>query len=498
MLKSKRWSGKEGSSSGFRRTQDDPSSAEVSTNSSTVQRNSSGQVGNSMQSNNTFVTSLFRSADSALPSKPKMRSSSGSSKERNSRAYRRKDIAWAKSVNHGKPPGTRAFKNVYFRQRFRGLSGSIWTMKFNKSGTYFAVGGESPVVKIFKVIDNIIHSDQRSSVVDDGDEIKPFFETNPVRVFEGHTKPVVDLDWSQANFLLTASMDTTVRLWHSARGECLRIFKHGDVVSSVVFHPCDNITFLTGCFNGKLQMWSMVQSSSVCSANAEDYISSAAISNDGQSAIIGTVNGRVKFYTMRNEVTREWKLNDTTQIDVRSERAFEVRIGSEDGLKRDLSKKVCGIAFSPSDKEILITTNDAHVRTYMKNDKSLTRLYRGHVALNNSLRGTYSNDERFLISPRGKVLSIWDKNEAGVILTKGRNRVDVVHAYEAITIEDERANSKDTITGALFAPSADLADTGNYTIITASSGGTVTVLQRANLDNEVQRPNPEEGGLQRR
>mmetsp|Transcript_43042 Transcript_43042/g.168490 ORF Transcript_43042/g.168490 Transcript_43042/m.168490 type:complete len:379 (-) Transcript_43042:2649-3785(-) len=352
MLKSKRWSGKEGSSSGFRRTQDDPSSAEVSTNSSTVQRNSSGQVGNSMQSNNTFVTSLFRSADSALPSKPKMRSSSGSSKERNSRAYRRKDIAWAKSVNHGKPPGTRAFKNVYFRQRFRGLSGSIWTMKFNKSGTYFAVGGESPVVKIFKVIDNIIHSDQRSSVVDDGDEIKPFFETNPVRVFEGHTKPVVDLDWSQANFLLTASMDTTVRLWHSARGECLRIFKHGDVVSSVVFHPCDNITFLTGCFNGKLQMWSMVQSSSVCSANAEDYISSAAISNDGQSAIIGTVNGRVKFYTMRNEVTREWKLNDTTQIDVRSERAFEVRIGSEDGLKRDLSKKVCGIAFSPSDKEV--------------------------------------------------------------------------------------------------------------------------------------------------
>lgn len=148
--------------------------------------------------------------------------------------------------------------------------------------------------------------------------------------------------------------------------------------------------------------------------------------------------------------------------------------------------------------QILITTNDAHVRTYMKNDKSLTRLYRGHVALNNSLRGTYSNDERFLISPRGKVLSIWDKNEAGVIPTKGRNRVDVVHAYEAITIEDERANSKDTITGALFAPSADLADTGNYTIITASSGGTVTVLQRANLDNEVQRPNPEEGGLQRR
>ncbi|KAJ8908808.1 hypothetical protein NDN08_005512 [Rhodosorus marinus] len=449
-----------------------------------------------MQSSNTFVTSLFRSADSTPSSKSKMRSGTGNSKERNSR-NRRKDIAWAKSVNHGKPPGTRTFKNVYFRQKFRGLGGSIWTMKFNKSGTYFAVGGESPVVKVFKVMDSIIRSEQRSSV-DDADEAKPFFEPNPVRVFEGHTKPVVDLDWSQANFLLTASMDTTVRLWHSARGECLRIFKHGDVVSSVVFHPCDNITFLTGCFNGKLQMWSMVQSSSVCAANAEDYISSAAISNDGQSAIVGTVNGRVKFYSMRNEVTREWKLNDTTQIDVRPERAFEVRIGSEDGVKRDLSKKVCAIVPSPSDKEILITTNDAHVRTYMKNDKSLTRLYKGHVAVNNSLRGTYSNDERFLMSPLGKVLSIWDKNEAGVILTKGRNRVEVVHAYEAITLEDERANSKEKLTGALFAPSSDHTDTGNYTIVTASSGGTITVLQRANLDNEVHRPNPEEGGLQRR
>ena len=41
----------------------------------------------------------------------------------------------------------------------------------------------------------------------------------------GHSADVLDLAWSKSQFLLTASMDKTVRLWHISMDDCLRVFK---------------------------------------------------------------------------------------------------------------------------------------------------------------------------------------------------------------------------------------------------------------------------------
>ena len=38
---------------------------------------------------------------------------------------------------------------------------------------------------------------------------------------------VVDLSWSSTHFLLSASVDCTVRLWHISTAECLRSFRWG-------------------------------------------------------------------------------------------------------------------------------------------------------------------------------------------------------------------------------------------------------------------------------
>jgi WD40 repeat protein len=57
------------------------------------------------------------------------------------------------------------------------------------------------------------------------------------RLFNGHKLDVIDLAWSKADFLLSASIDKTVRLWHVSRNQCLCLFQHPDVVTSVAFHP---------------------------------------------------------------------------------------------------------------------------------------------------------------------------------------------------------------------------------------------------------------------
>lgn len=47
-------------------------------------------------------------------------------------------------------------------------------------------------------------------------------------------------------FLLSASLDKNVRLWHLSQPGCLRVFWHTDFVTSVQFHPLDAQRFVSG------------------------------------------------------------------------------------------------------------------------------------------------------------------------------------------------------------------------------------------------------------
>ncbi len=59
----------------------------------------------------------------------------------------------------------------------------------------------------------------------------PLFRPRPFRAYAGHTAAVLDLAFSRHNFLLSASMDRTVRLWHLTQSECLCVFEHPDAVT---------------------------------------------------------------------------------------------------------------------------------------------------------------------------------------------------------------------------------------------------------------------------
>lgn len=53
----------------------------------------------------------------------------------------------------------------------------------------------------------------------------PVLKADPITL-EGHERDVVALAWSPSLFLLSASVDCTVRLWHVlASTECLRVFR---------------------------------------------------------------------------------------------------------------------------------------------------------------------------------------------------------------------------------------------------------------------------------
>lgn len=114
-------------------------------------------------------------------------------------------------------------------------SGAVWATEFSKCGKYLAAAGQDQVVRIWAVIStpeerqaHEYEEDVKSSTSGGARLSAPVFRSTPIREFEGHTGDILDLSWSKNNFLLSSSMDKTVRLWHISRSECLCTFKHKD------------------------------------------------------------------------------------------------------------------------------------------------------------------------------------------------------------------------------------------------------------------------------
>ena len=85
-----------------------------------------------------------------------------------------------------------------------------------------------------------------------------FLFPEPLQVYRGHTGDVVDISWSCSNFLLSASVDKTVRLWHVSKPDCIHVFRHPDIVTSVDFHPQCDWKFVSGCFDKRVRVWEIV------------------------------------------------------------------------------------------------------------------------------------------------------------------------------------------------------------------------------------------------
>ncbi len=159
----------------------------------------------------------------------------------------------------------------------RGHSGPIWALEFSHDGQFVAWGGEDGCVVVARILGFMENNGKEVSSKsnesyntndptcptlrrvllpssDDtaSDLVSGLLDKDPLHVFEGHTSDVICLAWSASSFLLSSSKDMTVRLWHVTQPQCLHIFQHSEIVTSVHFHPTHEHFFLTGCFDKKV------------------------------------------------------------------------------------------------------------------------------------------------------------------------------------------------------------------------------------------------------
>ena len=193
-------------------------------------------------------------------------------------------------------------------------------------------------------------------------------------------------DGWQNNFLLSSSMDKTVRLWHLSRAECLCCFKHSDFVTSIQFHPRDDRFFLAGSLDSKLRLWSIPDKSVAYWSQTPDLITAVAFAPDGKTAIAGCLNGLCLFYETEG-------LKYQTQIHVRSAHGKNARGSKVTGIQ--------AITYPPEDPngevKLLITSNDSRVRVYNLRDKGLELKLKGNENSCSQIHASFSDDAQYII-----------------------------------------------------------------------------------------------------
>ena len=259
---------------------------------------------------------------------------------------------------------------------------AVWTMKFSHAGEYLATAGQDRIVRVWALDRERADAEPASGSSRGNLRLKGqnLFREKPHREYAGHRGDVVDLCWSHTDWLLSSSMDKTVRLWYMTMDECLRIFSHQDFVTAIDFNPVNDKYFLSGSLDGKLRFWNIPDHRVADWVDIGEMVTAATFNSDGSVAVAGSYKGKCHFYGMDGV-----RFDYLTHLDVRNSRS-----------KKTQGKKITGLTFMPGDdRKLLVTSNDSRIRVY--DGYALACKYKGHKNDNLLIRASFSPGAEFIV-----------------------------------------------------------------------------------------------------
>ncbi|KAJ6390670.1 hypothetical protein OIU77_024809 [Salix suchowensis] len=311
---------------------------------------------------------------------------------------------------------SKEFSALYMRQDIPAHEGSILTMKFSPDGKYLASAGEDGVVRVWQVMEKErsdefgtldIHSSHAHFTINDlsvaplkvDTEKKGQFKSmrtsdsacvifpqrvfqisdKPIHEFFGHCGDVLDLSWSKDRYLLSSSVDKTVRMWKVGCDKCQQVFFHNDYVTCVQFNPVDENYFISGSIDGKVRIWAIPGCQVVDWTDITEIVTAVCYCPDGKGGIVGSMNGNCRFYDASDN-----RLRQNAQICLQ-------------GKKKSPSKRITGFQFSPSEPtRLMVTSADNQVRILHGVD--VICKYRGLRNAGSQISASFTSDGMHIVS----------------------------------------------------------------------------------------------------
>ncbi|XP_021750711.1 WD repeat-containing protein 44-like [Chenopodium quinoa] len=362
---------------------------------------------------------------------------------------------WVRVRSQGK-----AYKELTalrFCQEIQAHQGSIWTIKFNFDGRYLASAGEDKVIHVWEVQKCEIASLKPPEESANSTPVHPVFcpspdrapdmstlekkkkgrsgsrrgsnmpdyvqlpetvfalSNEPVCSFKGHLDDVLDLSWSSSQFLLSSSMDKTVRLWDLEKKVCLKLFAHNDYVTCIQFNPVNDEYFISGSLDAKVRIWNVPGRRVVDWTDLHEMVTAACYTPDGQGAAVGSHKGNCRMYNIS-----EGKLNPTIQFDIHN--------------KKKTPKKITGFEFaSDNPNEVLVTSADSRIRIF-DGSESIQKFRGGFRNTSSQIAASFSPDEKYVIcGSEDSNVYVWKREEPRSGKTK--NVIDT-SSYEYFQCKD--------------------------------------------------------------
>ncbi|KAL7609968.1 hypothetical protein Lser_V15G10059 [Lactuca serriola] len=334
---------------------------------------------------------------------------------------------------------SKELSSLYATQEFSAHNGYISIIKFSHDGRYLASAGEDCIIRIWKIFED---QDPRIYEIQETDPSSFYFSTNhlselapvnkeksrkikgfrkssevacvilppkvfrilekPVHEFHGHGGEILSLSWSRKGYLVSSSVDNTVRMWKVGHNECLKSFTHNNYVTCVEFNPVDDNYFISGSIDGKVRIWDVNSCQVIDWIDLGDIITAVCYNPDGKGSIVGTLDGKCSFYDI---------IDDRMQL--------HTQIWSMS--KKKWPKRITGFQFCPIDsRKVIVSSADSQVRILC--GINLVGKFKGNRSSGSQMSACFTSDGKHIISSADDSnVYIWNHITSDKLFTKPKS-----------------------------------------------------------------------------